>query len=56
MAGSQISSKVRLEGEDPAQTLALIKKARAARKELFADEDMAQANKIYNQILNKATA
>jgi hypothetical protein len=56
MAGSQISSKVRLEGEDPAQTLALIKKARAARKELFADEDMAQANKIYNQILSKAAA
>lgn len=55
MAGTQISGKLKLEGENPAHTLALIKKARAARKELFSDQDMAQANKIYNQILSKAS-
>jgi hypothetical protein len=54
MAGTQISNKLRLPEEDPGHTLALINKARQARANLFADEDMAQANKIYNQILKKA--
>jgi hypothetical protein len=56
MAGTQVSGKIRLEGENLAQTLALIKKARAARQDLFTDQEMAQANKIYNQILSKAAA
>lgn len=54
MAGTHIASKVRLEGEDVQHSLALMKKAREARKDLFLDEDMAQANKIYNQILKTA--
>jgi hypothetical protein len=54
MAGTHIAGKVRLEGEDVQHSLALMKQAREARKDLFLDEDMAQANKIYNQILKNA--
>jgi hypothetical protein len=54
MAGTHIAAKVRLEGEDVRHSLALMKKAREARRDLFLDEDMAQANKIYNQILKTA--
>jgi hypothetical protein len=54
MAGTHIAGKIRLEGEDVRHSLALMKKAREARRDLFLDEDMAQANKIYNQILKTA--
>jgi hypothetical protein len=54
MAGTHIASKIRLEGEDVQHSLALMKKAREARRDLFLDEDMSQANKIYNQILKSA--
>ena len=56
MAGTQICGKVRLQGEDVKHTLALIKKARDARIELFTEEDMAQADKVYNRILTRALA
>lgn len=54
MAGTHISSKFTLEGEDPRHSLALMKKAYEARTDLFLDDDMAQANKVYNHILQKA--
>jgi hypothetical protein len=54
MAGAQIVDKLKLPGENVSHTLALIAKARQARAGLFADEEMAQANKIFNQILKKA--
>jgi hypothetical protein len=54
MAGTYIARKIKLEGEDVQHSLALMKKARAARKDLFLDEDMAQANQIFNQIMKKA--
>jgi hypothetical protein len=54
MAGTRISEKLQLAGEDGQHTLTLIKKARDARPDLFADQDMAQARKVYNQILQKA--
>ncbi|MBI1880492.1 MAG: hypothetical protein HYR94_20125 [Chloroflexi bacterium] len=54
MAGTHIAHKIRLEGEDVQHSLALMKKARAARKGLFLDEDMAQASQIFNQIMKKA--
>lgn len=56
MAGTYISRKLVLEGEDPAHSLALMKKAREARFDLFTDPDTAQADKVYDQILKKALA
>lgn len=53
MAGTYISSKIKLEGEDVQHSLALLKKARQARKDLFLDEDMAQANQVFDQIMKK---
>jgi hypothetical protein len=54
MAGTHISNKLVLEGEDPRHTLALMKKAYEARVDLFLDDDMAQASKAYYHILSKA--
>jgi hypothetical protein len=54
MAGVHIAPKIRLEGEDVQHSLMLIKQARQARRDLFLDEDMAQANQLFNQILQKA--
>lgn len=53
MAGTYISPKIKLEGEDVQQSLALMKKARQARQDLFLDEDMVQANQIFDQIMKK---
>ncbi len=53
MAGTQICNKVQLQGEDVNHTLALIAKARDARIGLFSDQDMAQADQIYDRILKK---
>ncbi len=53
MAGTYISSKIKLPDEDVYHSLALMKKAREARADLFLDEDMAQADQIYKQILKK---
>jgi hypothetical protein len=54
MAGVQISNKLKLNGENPSQTLDLIKRAYEARLDLFSDAEMDRANKIFNQILKKA--
>jgi hypothetical protein len=51
MAGTYISSKIKLADEDVHHSLALMKKAREARTGLFLDEDMAQADQIYKQIV-----
>ncbi|MFC1975296.1 hypothetical protein ACFLXQ_02730, partial [Chloroflexota bacterium] len=48
MAGTHISNKLVLEGEDPRHTLALVKKAYEARIDLFLEDDMAQASKVYH--------
>lgn len=53
MAGTYISPKIKLEGEDVQHSLALLKKARQARQDLFLDEDMAQANQAFDQIMKK---
>ena len=54
MAGTQIANKLKLNGENPRQTLDLLKAAYEARLGLFAESDMERANKIFNQILKKA--
>ncbi|MCB0195922.1 MAG: hypothetical protein KDJ65_28485 [Anaerolineae bacterium] len=56
IAGTHISSKLVLPGEDVKNTLALMKQARQARPELFKDKDMAKANQVYNQVMQKALA
>jgi hypothetical protein len=56
MAGVLISPKIKMEDENVQHSLALMKKAREARRDLFLDEDMAQANQIFNQIMKKALA
>ncbi len=54
MAGTHITPKFKLKGENVNHTLALIKKAQIARTGLFSDQDMAQAKKAYNHIFKKA--
>ncbi len=54
MGGTLISGQLVLDGENAKESLALMRKAREARQDLFFDEDMAEANKIYGQILQKA--
>ena len=54
MAGAHISNNLKLNGENPRQTLELLKVAYEARPGLFGESDMEQANKIFNQIMKKA--
>lgn len=54
MGGTLVCSKLKLPGEDPRHSLALMKKAYDSRVELFSDADMAQANKAFALILKKA--
>jgi hypothetical protein len=56
IAGTRIADKVRMRDEDPKHSLALMHAARTKRNMLFADDDMAKADKIYNRILKKAFA
>ena len=54
MGGTLISGQLTWDGENPKESLALMRKAREARQDLFFDDEMAEANKIYSQILQKA--
>jgi len=54
IAGTHICDRLVLQDEDINHTLALMKKAREARTDLFTEKDMAQAKKIYGHILKKA--
>jgi hypothetical protein len=56
LAGTDISNKVVLEGEDPRHSLALMRKAYEARADLFLDDEMAVASQAYHQIWKKAMA
>lgn len=56
IAGTQISKQFVLPGEDVNHSLTLLKQARSARPDLFRDKDMAKANQIYNQVMQKALA
>jgi hypothetical protein len=53
MGGTLIANKLILHGEDLNHTLILLQKAFQSRPNLFADEEMNQAKKIYNHILQK---
>jgi hypothetical protein len=54
MAGTHIAHKLKMDGENTRHSLALMKKAYEARPNLFSDDDMIQANKIFSHILKKA--
>lgn len=54
MAGTLVAGNVQMDGEDVGRSLELMKKAYEARNDLFFDDDMEQADKIYKQILNQA--
>lgn len=54
IAGAQIVHKLKLPGEDVRHTVALMAKARQARPDLFAEDEMDQADQIFNQLLTKA--
>jgi len=46
--------QVRLPGENPGHTLKLIQKAREERIELFSSEGTAEANQLFDQMLERA--
>jgi hypothetical protein len=54
MGGVKVAGKVRLPDENQRQTLQLIRQARQARPEVFTDDEMAVADKVYDQLLNQA--
>ena len=54
MGGALVANRLTLDGEDVKHSLALQKKAFEARDDLFSAEEMAQAGKIYQRILNRA--
>jgi hypothetical protein len=54
MAGVIIAGKLKLEGENNAESMALLKKAYEARVDLFTDAEMAQANKVFSHLLTRA--
>jgi hypothetical protein len=55
IAGIQIFDKFKLDGENVNETLALMKAASEARPDLFAAEEMAQANKILQLVLKSSS-
>jgi len=56
LAGTYISNKILLQGEDPRHSLALMRKAYEARADLFLDDEMAVASQAYHQIWKKVMA
>ena len=51
----RVVKKVHLPDEDIEHTLRLIHTARQERPDVFVDEDMAQANQVFNHLLNSAS-
>ncbi|MFQ5611028.1 MAG: hypothetical protein ACE5H9_02740 [Anaerolineae bacterium] len=54
MGATRVMSQLRLENEDPRHSLQLLKKARQARAEVFADEDLQEISRIFDQLLSAA--
>ena len=54
MAAVPISRQVVMDGEDSEHSLRLLKKAKAARADVFADPDLAEANLIFDRLMNAA--
>jgi len=54
MAAVPISRQVVMDGEDSEHSLRLLQKAKAARADVFADPDLAEANLIFDRLMNAA--
>ncbi|MDX1520339.1 MAG: hypothetical protein R3264_01770 [Anaerolineae bacterium] len=54
MGGTLVSNKVKIEGENVRHSLALLEKAYEARPRLFLDSEMAEVEKLFAQLLQKA--
>jgi hypothetical protein len=56
MAAATINRQVALENEDVVHSLKLLKKAKAARAEVFDDPDLAEAGQMFDQIVKTVPA
>ena len=54
MAGAYISQQVILDGEEGEDSRRLLEKAKAARADVFADPDLAEANLIFDRLMDAA--
>ncbi len=54
MAAAYISHHIRLDDEDVRHSLMLLQKAKAARADVFADPDLAEANQIFDRLIKVA--
>jgi hypothetical protein len=54
MAGAYISREVVMDGEDSEHSRRLLERAKAARADVFADPDLAEANLIFDRLVNAA--
>ncbi len=54
MAATYISRQITLDGEDAEHSLRLLQKAKAARADVFADPELAEANLIFDRLMNAA--
>jgi hypothetical protein len=53
-AAAHISPQVVMDGEDNNHSLRLLQKAKAMRSDVFADPDLADANQIFERLMNTA--
>jgi hypothetical protein len=54
MAAAYVSRQITLDGEDTRHSLRLLQKAKAVRANVFADPDLAEANLIFDRLMNTA--
>ncbi len=54
IAAAYISRQITLDGEDSRHSLRLLQKAKAARADVFADPDLAEANQIFDRLISAA--
>ena len=54
LAAITISPQMVMDGEDNTNSLRLLQKAKATRAKVFADPDLADANQIFERLMNAA--
>jgi hypothetical protein len=54
MAATHISHQITLDGEDYKHSLRLLQKAKSARADVFGDPDLAEANQIFDRLMDAA--
>jgi hypothetical protein len=54
MAAAYVSHQIVLDGEDVRHSLRLLQKAKTTRSNVFADPDLAEANLIFDRLMNTA--